>query len=152
MTSSLTDVEWVPFDPPSPLIVSVKLPTAAVAVVATVSTDDPPDVTDAGSNVPAAPAGRPLTDRLTVCADPDTTCVVTEKVVVPPCTRVRLAGVAPTLKSSGCGVLTVSVTWVECVIARPVPLIVSVNVPAGVDAAVDTVSVAPPPAVTADGA
>jgi len=45
----------------------------------------------------------------------------------------------------------VSVTLVECVFVADVPVIVSVNVPAGVAVAVVTVSVELAPALTEDG-
>ena len=51
--------------------VRLKVPTADVVVVATVSTELAPVVTVAGLNVPVAPPGRPLTDKLTDCALPD---------------------------------------------------------------------------------
>src|SRR5206468_2187131 len=98
-----------------------------------------------------APAGRPLTETVTVCALPEVTCVVTVYDVLWPCTTLWLRGDALMPKSSGA--LTVSVTVAEREFGgfAYAPLIVSVNVPAGVDADVVTVSVEPPPARTAAG-
>src|SRR5438093_7110806 len=74
----LTVVEWViGGDAYWPVTVSVNVPVAAAAVVAMVSVEPSPAVTDAGSNVALAPEGRPLADRLTVRAVPDATCVQT---------------------------------------------------------------------------
>ena len=47
------------------MIVRVNVPVVAVVVVAIVSVELPPACTDAGLNVPVAPAARPLTDSAT---------------------------------------------------------------------------------------
>jgi hypothetical protein len=60
-----------------PLMVSVKLPVGVLEVVATVSVELFPALTDVGLNVPVAPVGRPLTLRLTVPLKPPTAVVLT---------------------------------------------------------------------------
>ena len=54
---------------------------------------------EAGANVAVANLGTPLTDRLTVPENPCTAAIVTVNVVVSPRLRVRLEGVADTVKS-----------------------------------------------------
>ena len=53
-----------------PLIVNVKLPVGVVVLVTTVIVDDPDAVTDAGLKLAVAPAGRPLTLKVTVPLKP----------------------------------------------------------------------------------
>jgi hypothetical protein len=52
------------------------VPAAVVVAVVTVSVDDVP-VAGFGANVPAAPAGRPLADRLTLPEKPPLLVIVT---------------------------------------------------------------------------
>ena len=52
-----------------PVMVNGKLPVGVVLLVVTVSVELP-DVSDAGLKLPVAPAGRPLTLRLTVPVKP----------------------------------------------------------------------------------
>src|SRR6266568_254670 len=61
----------------TPVIVRVNVPTAVAAVVDTVRVEAPPATTAAGANVPVAPDGNPASDRLTVSATPEVTCVFT---------------------------------------------------------------------------
>src|SRR2546423_970227 len=110
--SSDTDVECVRPDGYWPVIVSVVVPVAAVVVVAIVRTELPPAFTDAGLKVPVAPAPSPLTDKLTVRAVPDATCVLTAYVVLEPWTTVCADGLAAIAKSSGTGAVTVRLTAV----------------------------------------
>ena len=49
-----------------PVIASVEFPAGVEVAVVTVSVDDPTELTDAGLKLPPAPAGRPLTERVTV--------------------------------------------------------------------------------------
>jgi hypothetical protein len=121
VTVKLTAVECVGPDGYWPVIDSVKVPVAAVVVVATVKTELPPAVTDAGLKEAVAPAASPLTDRLTVCAVPDATCVLTVYDVLEPWTMLCAAGLALIAKSSGTGaVTTVRLTAVECVVGGEV--------------------------------
>src|SRR5256886_13450244 len=93
----------------------VNVPVAAVVVVAMVRTELPPAVTDVGLNEPAAPVPSPLTERVTVCAVPDATCVLTVYVVLEPWTTLCAEGLALIAKSSITGAVTVKPTVVECV-------------------------------------
>jgi len=77
----------------------VNVPVVAVVVVAIVSVELPPACTDAGLNVPVAPAARPLTDSATGRGLPAVALVLTVNVVVAPCTTLRLVGVALMAKS-----------------------------------------------------
>jgi hypothetical protein len=72
----------------TPLIVSANVPVAVVVVVVTVRIEVPPAPTDAGTNAPVASDGNPVTDKLTVRADPEVTCVFTVYVVLEPWTTV----------------------------------------------------------------
>jgi len=139
-------------DVPVPVTVSEYVATGVVPAVVTVRTALAPDVIDAGAKVPVAPTGSPLTARLTDCAAPDVTCVMTDKVVVAPCTTLRVAGVTAIEKSSMTGALTVRLTDTVCVVGGEAyaPWIVSVYVPAATPVVV-TVSVELAPAVTDAG-
>src|SRR6266851_945545 len=113
-----------------------------------VRTELPPAVTDAGLKVPVAPAGRPLTDRVTVCAIPDATCVLTVYVVLEPWTTVCAEGLALIAKSSGTGAATVRPTAVECVAPDGYwPVMDNVNVPVAAVVVVAMVRTELPPAV-----
>src|SRR5947207_9759079 len=69
-----------------PVTVKVYVPGAAVPAP-TVSVELPPAVTEVGLTVAVAPAGVPLTLRLTVSAEPLVTAVEMEDVPTAPCTR-----------------------------------------------------------------
>ena len=81
-----------------PVTVRVYVPGAAVPAP-TVSVELPPAVTEVGLSVAVAPAGVPLTVRLTVSAEPLVTAVEMVDVPFVPCTRERLAGLALIEKS-----------------------------------------------------
>jgi len=150
-TVRLTVVEWVVGgDAYWPVTVSVNVPVAAAAVVAMVSVEPSPAVTDAGSNVALAPEGRPLADRLTVRAVPDATCVLTANVVLDPASTDWLGGPALMEKSSIAAAVTVRLAAVECVAGGELywPVIVKPKVPTAAVVVVDTVSVELCPAVT----
>ena len=134
------------------MIVSVDVAMVADVVVTTVSVEPCPAVTDAGLNVALAPVGSPVAESVTIRAVPDTTCVLTENVVLEPATTVRLAGLALIEKSSVAAV-TVRLTAVECVDGGELysPVIVTPNVPVAAVPVVDTVSVEFWPAVTEVG-
>jgi len=78
-----TAVEWVALAP-EPVTVSVYVPAAAVPVV-TVNVEPEPELTDVGLNDADAPAGTPVTDRVTVCDDPWIVAVEMLLFPVPPC-------------------------------------------------------------------
>ena len=92
-----------------------------------VSVEDAPAFTGFGLNDAVDPPGRPPSDMVTVCAEPEVTVV--EMLLVPelPCTNVRLEGLAPIEKSlGGGGAVMVSDTVVEWVALAPVPVMVRV--------------------------
>ena len=130
----------------------VNVPVAAVVVVAMVRTELPPAVTDVGLNEPAAPVPSPLTERVTVCAVPDATCVLTVYVVLEPWTTLCAEGLALIAKSSITGAVTVKPTVVECVAPDGYwPATDSVNVPVAAVVVVAMVRTELPPAVTDAG-
>src|SRR5260370_20209753 len=98
VTVSVTGVLCVA-EAPVPVTVTVYVPTAVLAPTAKVSVELPPEVTLAGLNVAVVPAGTPLADRLTLCAEP--LVVAVEMVVVPdpPCTTDTVVGLALMEKS-----------------------------------------------------
>jgi hypothetical protein len=148
VTTSETPVVCVAVDE-APLIVSVNVPVGVVVVVATVRIEEPPARTDGGANVPVAPEGNPVTEKLTVWAVPEVTCVVTVYVVLEPTITVWLGGLALMEKSSSAAV-TVTLAATVCVAGGELywPVIVKPNVPRAAVDVVDTVSVEPSPAVT----
>ena len=64
-----------------------------------VSVDEPPAVTEAGLNDAVAPAGRPLAEKVTVCAEPLVTAVETVVETEPPGLTEPAVGEAATEKS-----------------------------------------------------
>jgi hypothetical protein len=132
---------------PVPVTVSVYAPAAAVPAF-TVSVDDAPAVTIPGLNEAVAPAGNPLMLNEIDCAEPLVTAVEIVDVPLPPAARVSEEGLAEIEKSSaGGGAFTVSAMLVAWVAADPVPVTVSVYVPAAAEPEL-TVSVDEPPVVT----
>ncbi len=75
------------------------MPGAVAAVVATVRVAEEPAVTLPGLTVAVTPAGAPLTVRLTLCAEPETTVVPTVAVAEEPAVTEPVAGLTPTEKS-----------------------------------------------------
>ena len=61
----------------TPVTVKVSLPRVAPAVEVRVSVDDPPAVTEGGTNAPVTPDGSPITARVTLSATPDLRAVET---------------------------------------------------------------------------
>src|SRR5687767_5478176 len=68
-----------------------------------VRVDDPPAVTEVGAKVAVAPAGRPLAENVTVCAEPLVTAVLMVEVTEPPGLTEPDAGAAVTEKSLPAG-------------------------------------------------
>jgi len=152
VTVKLTAVECVVPDGYWPVMDRVNVPVAAVAVVATVRTELPPAATDAGLKEPVAPVPSPLTERVTICAMPEATCVLTVYDVLEPWTTLCAAGLALIAKSSGTGAVTVRLTAVECVAPDGYwPAMDNVNVPVAAVVVVAMVRTELPPAVTAAG-
>ena len=119
------------------------------AVTVNVAVPDP--VTVAGLNDPVALGGNPLTDRLTDPENPPVAPIVTVYVVAPPGATDRVLGVAETVKSGTTVPFTTSVTDVMRVSAPLVPVIVMVELPTGVLAAVVMVRVELPAPVNEAG-
>jgi len=76
-----------------------------VALVVTVSVDDPEPFTEAGANAPPAPAGSPVRLNDTVPVKPPEGVTVAVYVVLAPCATVREEGVAANPKSGVGGAL-----------------------------------------------
>ena len=64
-----------------------------------VAVDEAPAVTEAGLNAALAPAGRPLAEKVTVCAAPPVTAVETVVEAEPPAVTLPEVGEAATEKS-----------------------------------------------------
>ncbi len=110
---------------PVPVTVTVYVPVAAAVLVVTVRVDEPPEVTLPGLNEPVAPEGSPLTERLTVCAEPLVVAVLTVEVPLLPWVTVSDVGLSEIEKSLGGGVI-VKASVVLCVALLPVPVMVIV--------------------------
>ena len=86
-------VEWASV-PLVPVMVKGKLPVGVEAVVATVKVELPDVVTDAGLKDAVAPAGNPLTLKVTAPVNPPDGVTVAVDVALPPGVTVTEAGVA----------------------------------------------------------
>ena len=73
---SVTVVEWTR-PPLLPVMVNVRVRFATFENVATVSVDVPAFTTDVGLNVTVARCGAPLTEKVTVPANPAPAAIVT---------------------------------------------------------------------------
>ena len=82
LTTRVTEAVCV-VEPLVPVIVNGKLPVGVVLLVVTESVELP-EVSDAGLNVPLAPAGSPLTVRFTVPVKPPLGVTVAVKLVLLP--------------------------------------------------------------------
>src|SRR5262245_17822617 len=69
---------------PVPVIVTVYVPAGVEGPVESVNVDDPPELTEAGLNDAVAPLGRPLAERVIVCAAPLVNAVPIVLVSEPP--------------------------------------------------------------------
>ncbi len=115
-----------------------------------VSTDELPDVTDAGLNEALAPDGTPEIESATDCVEPEVVAVDIVLVPLLPCPIDSEFGVALMLKSFVTGALIVKLTLVVCVALGAVPETVKAYVPAAADP-LFSVRVELPPAVTEVG-
>jgi hypothetical protein len=106
-------------------MVSPYMPTAAAPAL-TVSVELPPAVTEDGLNEALAPAGRPLIDSATVCAEPAVTAVEIVDVPLVFCASDRLFGEAEIEKSFVTAGLIVKVMLVVWVALVPVPVTTTV--------------------------
>jgi hypothetical protein len=132
-----------------PVIVSVEVPAGVVPVVVTVIVEVPLVVTVAGEKLALAPMGKPPALSVTVPVNPFSAPIVTVYVVEFPGFTVWEAGAAETEKSGA--VETTRPEVAECVRLPLVPVIVSVELPAGVVPSVVTVIVEVPLVVTVAG-
>jgi hypothetical protein len=148
LTTRVTVVECVN-EPLDPVIVSVDVPAGVALVVLTVSVEVPTPVIAAGLNDAVAPPGNPVALRLTASLKPLSAPVVTVQTAAAPGATVCEAGAAVIEKSGEDATTSVVVApWLR---APLVPVIVSVEVPAGVAPVVLTVSVDVPAPVTDAG-
>ena len=136
---------------PVPVTVTGYVPAVVLATTEKVSVELLPEVTLTGLNEAVVPAGRPLVEKVTLCALP--LVVTVEMALVPllPCVMETLVGLAPMEKSFATGADTASVTVVVWVADAPVPVMVMGYEPTGVLAEVARVSVELPPEVTLPG-
>jgi hypothetical protein len=146
---SATVVECVALVP-VPVIVSEYEPAAAEDVVAMVSVDDPPEVTEVGLRVAVTPDGAPATESVIVWAEPLTIAVLMVEVPELPAATLTLAGLAEIEKSLTAAV-TVSETVVEWLFVPSVPVTVRVEVPADAAELTVIVRVEEPPEETEVG-
>src|SRR5437879_2744557 len=102
-------------------MVSTKLPVGVVAAVVTVNVEEFA-VAGFGLKVPVAPAGNPLTLKVTPPVNPPRREMLVVYVVLPPWITVWEAGVAERLKSGTGGNLTHTTSVSLVVSAAPVRL------------------------------
>jgi hypothetical protein len=119
-----------------PVTVRVELAAEVVLEVVTVMVEVPAPVMVAGLKLAVAPAGKPETVGVTVPLKPFTAVVVTVYVVLLPAVIVCVDSVIVIVNST-----TFSLTVAECGIEPLVPVIVSVELAAGVVPVVVTVNV-----------
>jgi len=117
-------------------MVNVELAVGVVPEVVTVRVVVPAPVIVAGLNVAVAPDGSPVTVGVTVPLKPLTAVVLTVYVVLAPATTVCVAGAGTRVKST-----TLSVTGKLCTTVPFVPVMVTVELAAGVLPKVVTVKV-----------
>ena len=149
-TTKVTAVECTRL-PLVPVMVSVKVPDGVVVLVLTDIVDEPEPVTEVGLKLALAPAGNPLTLKVTLLAKPPEPVTVVVYDVFPPAATVAEAGVAEMEKSPTTGAFTTSVTKVVWLTVPLVPVIVNGKLPVGVVLAVVTVKVEEPDVVTDAG-
>src|SRR5216684_3478915 len=106
-----------------------------------VSVAEPGAFTELELNVAVTPAGAPLTLSATAPLKPFTMPTLTVELPLLPAFTVNEVGFADTVKSGCCTLVTCRVTLAVCVRLPPVPVIVSVYVPAAVALVVETFNV-----------
>jgi hypothetical protein len=149
-TVRATVVEWVSA-PLVPVRVIVDVPAGVFPATRTSTVEAPLPLIDAGVKVADAFEGNPVADRPTDPENPLTPLTVTEYVVALPCVTLRLPGVADRVKSGTGAAFTASVTVLVRVWFPLMPVIVSVELPAGVLLEVVTFNVASPAPATEAG-
>ena len=100
-----------------------------MAVVATLSVDDPPELTVAGENVTLEPGGPPAAESATDSLEPAVTAVEMVLVTVFPSVTEPEAGAAEIEKSSLTGTVPDVVSEVSSSTKLVVPPLASVSVP-----------------------
>ena len=103
VTVSVTVVPCVALVP-VPVIVTGYVPGAVLASTVKVSVELVPEVIGLGLKAAVVPAGTPVAERLTLCAEPLVVTVEIVDVAVPPCAAETLDGFALIEKSFGGGV------------------------------------------------
>jgi hypothetical protein len=128
-TTTVAFTEWLRV-PLVPVIVSGYVPAGPLAAVAILNVDEPEPVTDAGVNVGVAPAGSPLTAKLTVPVNALSALVLIVKPIDEPAYTVCDCGLTVRVKSGAA--LTAIVAVIEWTRLPLLPVIVSGYVPAAV--------------------
>src|SRR2546426_11409562 len=121
-------------------MVGTKLPVGVVGAVFTANVEEFA-VAGFGLKVPVAPAGNPLTLKVTPPVNPPKREMFAVYVVLPPWTTVWEAGVAERLKSGTGAALTTRETEVVCVRLPLVPVMVPEKLPVVVAELVVTVKI-----------
>jgi hypothetical protein len=132
--------------PPTPLIVTLVIPVAAVLDAARVNALLFP-VVEAGLNVAVTPLGNPLALRATLLVNPPVRLIAIVLATLAPRFTVRLEGVAASVKF--CALAIERVNGVERVRPPPEPLIVTLTAPVVAVFEAASVSVLLPPVVEA---
>lgn len=145
VTVSVNVVLWLVLAP-APVMVTVNVPVGVEPPVLVVMVDEAPALTVLGLKLAVAPLGRPLALSEIVCAAPLVTAVMMVAAPVAPWATVRLVGFTVTEKSFAAAG-TVSVRVVLCVVLAPLPVMVTLYVPAGVAVPAVIVSMDDAPAV-----
>ena len=116
-----------------------------------VSVDDPEPLTDAGLKLAVAPLGSPLALSITAPVNPFCAVTDTVYVVLLPAVTVWVAGAAASEKFACAAAFTVKLTVALWLKLPLVPVMVSVEVAAGVELPVAIVSVDDPEPLTDAG-
>jgi hypothetical protein len=129
-----------------------QLPGVVLAVVITLSVENPETLIAAGEKLLVAPVGNPLTLNATVPLKLFTDSTLAVKFAEPGSTMLSELGVAENAKSgTGAVAATTSVTPTVCCKVPVAPLTVTVELPMGVLAVVVTVIVDVPEALRVGG-
>ncbi len=112
-------------EPPVPVTVKGYDPATVVELTVTVSVEEVPE-DGLGLKAPVAPAGRPLTDRLTAAVTPPVRLMLTVYVAVPPVAGSETEdGLIERLKSGEAGAVTTNVAVAVRVREPLVPVVVN---------------------------
>src|SRR5713101_3637670 len=150
LTVRFTVAVWL-VPPLVPVMVRFEVLCGAVLLAVMVSVAEPGAFTELELNVAVTPAGAPLTLSATAPLKAFTMPTLTMELPLLPAFSVNEVGFADTVKSGCCTLVTCRVTLAVCVRLPPVPVIVSVYVPAAVALVVETFNVEEPEPVTEVG-